>query len=117
MTDRFEQEVDTTHAYDLWQQEVEENLRAGAAGQRSRVNPAGRHQRVDQVRARLGERIGQRGSEFLRGAHPSARHSETSAICTKSIAGEPKSSSWRAFGPGSVPLDAPTLCSSMRRMS
>ena len=26
MTDRFEQEVDTTHAYDLWQQEVNQNL-------------------------------------------------------------------------------------------
>ncbi len=26
MTDRFEQEVDTTHANDLWQQEVAENL-------------------------------------------------------------------------------------------
>ncbi|BBX20135.1 3-ketosteroid-9-alpha-hydroxylase [Mycolicibacterium duvalii] len=28
MTDRFEQEVDTTHANDLWQQEVEQNLAA-----------------------------------------------------------------------------------------
>jgi len=28
MTDRFEQEVDTTHANTLWQQEVEQNLRA-----------------------------------------------------------------------------------------
>ena len=28
MTDRYEQEVDTTHAYDLWQQEVEENMAA-----------------------------------------------------------------------------------------
>ncbi|WP_199254286.1 Rieske 2Fe-2S domain-containing protein [Mycolicibacterium mengxianglii] len=26
MTDRFEQEVDTTHAYDIWQQEVQDNL-------------------------------------------------------------------------------------------
>jgi len=26
MTDRFELEVDTTHAYDIWQREVEENL-------------------------------------------------------------------------------------------
>ncbi|CAA0080038.1 3-ketosteroid-9-alpha-monooxygenase, oxygenase component [Mycolicibacterium vanbaalenii] len=30
MTDRFEQEVDTTHANDLWQQEVAENLAARA---------------------------------------------------------------------------------------
>ena len=28
MTDRFELEVDTTHANDLWQQEVEENMAA-----------------------------------------------------------------------------------------
>ena len=28
MTDRYEQEVDTTHANDLWQQEVEENMAA-----------------------------------------------------------------------------------------
>ncbi|CAN3130945.1 Rieske 2Fe-2S domain-containing protein [Mycobacterium sp. smrl_JER01] len=28
MTDRYEQEVDTTHAYDLWQQEVAANLAA-----------------------------------------------------------------------------------------
>ncbi|MBI5336645.1 3-ketosteroid 9alpha-monooxygenase subunit A [Mycobacterium sp. BK558] len=31
MTDRFEQEVDTTHAFDLWQQEVEHNLARIAA--------------------------------------------------------------------------------------
>lgn len=28
MTDRFEQEVDTTHANELWQQEVAANLAA-----------------------------------------------------------------------------------------
>jgi 3-ketosteroid 9alpha-monooxygenase subunit A len=28
MTDRYEQEVDTTHANDLWQQEVEQNMAA-----------------------------------------------------------------------------------------
>ncbi len=26
MTDRFELEVDTTHAYDVWQREVDENM-------------------------------------------------------------------------------------------
>ena len=31
MTDRFEQEVDTTHANDLWQQEVADNLARRAA--------------------------------------------------------------------------------------
>lgn len=28
MTDRYEQEVDTSHGYDLWQQEVERNMAA-----------------------------------------------------------------------------------------
>ena len=31
MTDRFEQEVDTTHANELWQQEVADNMAARAA--------------------------------------------------------------------------------------
>jgi len=31
MTDRFELEVDTTHAYDVWQREVEENLEKRSA--------------------------------------------------------------------------------------
>jgi 3-ketosteroid 9alpha-monooxygenase subunit A len=31
MTDRFEMEVDTTHARDLWEQEVADNLAARAA--------------------------------------------------------------------------------------
>lgn len=26
MTDRFELEVDTTHAYDVWQREVDQNM-------------------------------------------------------------------------------------------
>jgi 3-ketosteroid 9alpha-monooxygenase subunit A len=30
MVARFELEVDTTHAYGLWKQEVDENLRRGA---------------------------------------------------------------------------------------
>ena len=31
MTDRFELEVDTTHAYGVWQREVEENLEKRSA--------------------------------------------------------------------------------------
>ena len=59
-----------------------------------------RHDRLDQVRPRLGERPRQRIGEFLGRADPSGRDPMPSAICTKSNVGLVKSRSDSALGPG-----------------